>query len=514
MSLTNTATSFPYLFRGRTLPKRELASTTLSTVAGLRGTALRIWNWDIGVSYAQNGTTRDTDLIAAADLQAALNGTTRATAWNPFGPSDNPDVEKNLYTRSRGLDGDINSLSYDASVSGTFYPLPWRGAGELGIAGGYEFRHDELSGNPEPKNFIGFTATTPFTGTRDSHSAYAELSVPVQKWLDFQFAARHERYSDFGNTTKPKVAAKLRLPSNRVLNIILRGSYSESFKAPDIGQLYAPQSNATTTTAYLDPLRPLDAARQMPSTVGGNPDLNPEEGKVQYSGAVFEVPAVKGLSFSVDFFDVQITNVITSLGAGYLLSAEGRRLFPDKITREPTAADGTPGRITRIGTISSNLGLQLYRGMDFGLRYGLRNTRLGSFTFDALATQVIKKGSDAGTGAGFFDNTGLAFDVEWRYNYSLGWSRKNWSARVAADVVGKYFNDNWTAAGWGENAFTLVSPSVSYRGFKKTSITFGVTNVFNSRPPAMGHRTLGFDDRVYGAGALGIAASLRVRREF
>ena len=60
--MTNTATSFPYLFRGRTLPKRELASTTLSTVAGLRGTALRIWNWDIGVSYAQNGTTRDTDL--------------------------------------------------------------------------------------------------------------------------------------------------------------------------------------------------------------------------------------------------------------------------------------------------------------------------------------------------------------------------------------------------------------------------------------------------------------------
>lgn len=514
LSFTNTATSFPYLFRGRYLPKREVATTTLSTVAGLRGTALRIWNWETAVSYAENGTTRDTDLIAAADLQAALNGTTRATAWNPFGPSDNPDIEKNLYTRSRGLDGDINSLSYDASISGTFYQLPWKGAGELGIAGGYEFRHDELSGNPEPKNFIGFTATTPFKGTRDIHSAYAELSVPVQKWLDFQFAARHERYSDFGNTTKPKAAAKLRLPSNRFLNVILRGSYSESFKAPDIGQLYAPQSNATTTAAFLDPLRPLDAARQMPSTVGGNPNLKPEEGKVQYSGAVFEVPAVKGLSFSVDFFDVQITNQINSLGASYLLSAEGRRLFPDKITREPTAADGTPGRITRIGTISGNLGFQLYRGLDYGLRYGLRNTRLGSFTFDATASQVIKKGSDAGTGAGFFNNTGLAFDVEWRYNYSLGWSYKSWSARVAADVVGKYFNDNWTAAGWGENVFTIVSPSVTYRGFKRTSITLGVTNVFDRRPPAMGHRALGFDDRVYGAGALGISGLLRVRREF
>lgn len=513
LSFTGTTTTFPYLFRGRYLPKREVASTTFSSVAGLRGTALKVWNWETGVSYAQNGTTRDTDLIAAADLQAALNGTTRATAWNPFGPSDNPDIEKNLYTRSRGLDGDINSLSYDASVNGTFYQLPWQGAGELGIAGGYEFRHDELSGNPEPKNFIGFTATTPFKGTRDIHSGYAELSVPVQKWLDFQFAVRHERYSDFGNTTKPKAAAKLRLPSNRFVNVILRGSYSESFKAPDIGQLYAPQSNATSTASFIDPLRPQDAARQMPTTVGGNPNLKPEEGKVQYTGAVFEVPAVKGLSFSVDFFDVQITNVITSLGAAYLLSAEGMRLFPDKITREPTV-NGVPGRITRIGTISGNLGLQLYRGMDYGLRYGLRNTRLGSFTFDATASQVIKKGSDAGTGAGFFNNTGLAFDVEWRFNYSLGWSYKSWSARVAADVIGKYFNDNWTAAGWGENAFAIVSPSVTYRGLRRTSITLGVTNVFDHRPPAMGHRALGFDDRVYGAGALGISGLVRVRREF
>lgn len=513
LSLTGTTTTFPYVFRGHYLPKREVASTTLSTVAGLRGTALRVWNWETAVSYAQNQTTRDTDQIAAATLQAALNGTTRATAWNPFGPSDNPDLEKNLYTRSRGLDGDINSFSYDASVNGTFYQLPWKGGGELGLASGYEFRHDELSGNPEPNNFIGFTATTPFKGERDVHSAYAELSLPVQKWLEFQVAARHERYSDFGNTTKPKYAVKVRLPSTRILNVLLRASYSESFKAPDIGQLYAPQSNATSTATFIDPLRPQDAARQMPTTVGGNPDLKPEEGKVQYAGAVFEVPAVKGLSFSVDFFDVQITDKITSLGAAYLLSAEGLRLFPDKITREPTV-NGVPGRITRIGTISGNLGFDLYRGVDYGLRYGLRNTRIGSFTFDATASQVIKKGSDAGTGAGFFNNTGLAFDVEWRYNYGLGWSYKTWSARVSADVVGKYFNDNWTTAGWGENVYTIVSPSVTYRGFKKTAITLGITNVLDNRPPAMGHRALGFDDRVYGAGALGISGTLRVRREF
>jgi outer membrane receptor protein involved in Fe transport len=42
LSFTGTTTTFPYLFRGHYLPKREVTSTTLSTVAGLRGTALRV----------------------------------------------------------------------------------------------------------------------------------------------------------------------------------------------------------------------------------------------------------------------------------------------------------------------------------------------------------------------------------------------------------------------------------------------------------------------------------------
>jgi len=46
------------------------------------------------------------------------------------------------------------------------------------------------------------------------------------------------------------------------------------------------------------------------------------------------------------------------------------------------------------------------------------------------------------------------------------------------------------------------------------SITVGSTNVLNKRPPALGWRAIGFEDRLYGAGALGAAASVRVRREF
>lgn len=511
INLTATATSAPFTFRSTYLPRREVDSKTFSALSGLRGMVFAKWNWEAAVSYGRGEAMRDTDQISFETLQAALNGTTRATAYNPFGPSEDPDFERKLYTRSHGLDGKMTSIGGDLSVSGSVYQLPFEGAGEIGLAAGYEHRHDKNDQNPEPNNYIGFTATTSYVGRRDSDSVYVEVTLPLKKWLEFQFAGRHERYSDFGNTTKPKAGAKLKLPGNRFLNVLLRGSYSESFKAPDLGQLYQPQSNAVTSASLLDPLRPQDAARQLPTRVGGNPNLKPEEGKVQYTGAVFEVPAVKGLSFTVDFLDIQITNVISSLSATYLLSAEGRRLFPNAIERDNS---GTPGRIVRIASISNNLGLQLYRGIDYGVQYSLRNTRTGTYSFSAEATQILKKGSDPGTGSGFFNNTGLAFDVEWRYNYAVGWSYKNWSVRTAVDVIGKFFNDNWTADGWGENVYAVVNPSVSYRGFKKTTLTLGITNLLDNQPPPNGFRQLGFDDRVYGSGALGIAGYIRARRSF
>jgi hypothetical protein len=42
-----------------------------------------------------------------------------------------------------------------------------------------------------------------------------------------------------------------------------------------------------------------------------------------------------------------------------------------------------------------------------GSGISLRNTRLGSFAFNATATQIIKRGTDSGLGGGFYNNAGL-----------------------------------------------------------------------------------------------------------
>lgn len=514
-TIANTPTQTTlWSFRGTTMPGREVRATTFSGVAGLRGVHRRRFNWETAFTYGAGKVIRTTDYIKAADLQAILSGTTRATAFNPFGPSDNPALERNLFTRSKGLDNDLRTLGFDASVNANVAKFPWTDAGELGVASGYEFRREELSSNPEPNSFLGFTPTAPFSGDRDVHAFYLEITAPVQRWLELQGAVRHEIYSDFGSTTKPKLAARVRLPANRAVNVVLRGSVSHSFKAPDLGQLYQPRSFSATSTSFVDPLRPQDGARSFNALLGGEPALQPERGKVQYVGAIFELPSIKGFSFSVDFFDQKVRDQISTLSPAFLLSAEGRRDYPNAIVR---GTSETPGRIQYILGVPTNRGLVLYRGLDYSARYRLRTHRLGDFTLQADATQILKRGVDAGQGAGFYANTGRYFDPEWRYSYGLNWRAKSWSAAVTADVIGKFFNDRQataTFAGWGENVHTVVSPSLTYRGFHRTSITVGATNVFDQRPPANGFLALGFDDRAYGASALGRTVNLRVRREF
>ncbi len=523
ITLTQSGTSAVYtVLNTADRAKREVNDRALNSVAGLRGRAFRIWEWEGGVGYGVDRARRLNDQIRAADLQAVLAGTTRATAFNLFGPSDNPHILTDKFVRATQVDNKIDSFFTDLRASANVWQIPLRGAGELGVATGYEYRRDTLRGHPDTSPYLNFTNSVPFYGDREVHSVHAELSVPLQKWFEVQLAARRENYSDFGKTTKPKIGAKLKFPSNRFVNVLVRGSFSESFKAPDLGQLYQKQTAAITGGAVADPLRPFEVARQIRTITGGNPDLLPEEGKVQYVGGVLEFPAIKGLSVTVDFFDYQIDNIINSLGVPYLVSAEGRANFPDAILRNPnlpTDPPGVPGPINVVFGVSNNLGFQLFRGMDFGLRYSLRQTRFGSFTVNADIVQTIKRGIDARQGGGFADSTGRYFSPEWRYNYGLGWRHKNFSASTNADVIGKYHNRGFTTVanpnGWGENVYTILSATVSYRGFKRTTLTLGMNNVLDNRAPENGFVILGFDDRSSGSGgALGRSVSFRARREF
>lgn len=499
--------------------KFDTDSIAVNMLTGLRGTVLGRWDWESAVNYGYNEVTSvSRNAIRATTYQAALNGTLSGFTGkflNPFGPSD-PLLEKALYTSSTAANKS-DSLSYDASVSGKLFELP---AGEVGIAAGFEARNDKLTTNPDTAAYIGSGGGSPLSGKRSVTSEYVEITAPIYHTAELgsaevQLAGRHEHYSDFGNATKPKIGLKIRLPDNRFVGIVLRGSYSESFQAPALGLLYSSQTIAFTSNLVQDPLRLQDPPVQQRIVTGGNPNLLPETAKVQYVGAVFEPTRIKNLSFSVDFFDMRINQVIVTPGSSYLLTAQGMAAFPNAIVRDTTL--GNPGPILRIESVPSNnpLAYQLYRGMDYGVKYAMRNTRYGQFTFSGDATQIIKTGSDSGLGGGFFGNQGRYYNPRWKASAGTAWSYKDYGASLNADWTGHWFNDGYTAAGWGENPYTILNGSVSYKGFWNSTITLGASNLLNVQPPPNGRASsAGYDQGIYGPNALGRFMYVRIRKDF
>ncbi|MBA4136311.1 MAG: hypothetical protein C0518_03225 [Opitutus sp.] len=498
-------------------PVRKFDTESLSGnfVGGLRG-HYNNWDWETAVSYGFSTVTSVArNAIRAATFQSALNGTLSGFTgqyFNPFGPNSDA-FSRALFTSSSGMNKGDGS-AWDASITnGSLFTLP---GGDVGLAAGAEIRNDRLQTNPDTAAYLGSGGGQPLRGERDVMSAYVELTAPLFSKTSFgsaeaQLAVRHENYSDFGKTTKPKAGLKLRLPDTRFVNVILRGSYSESFQAPALALLHASQTIGFSAALLQDPLRPQDAPQQQRIVTGGNPNLLPEEGKTTYFGAVVDLPAVKDLSFNLDYFKFRINQVIVTPGVNYLFTPAGIAAFPNAIVR-----DGAGGPILRVETVPSNnpQAYQDYRGVDFGINYRHRNTPVGDFTFSLEVSRTIELTIDNGLGGGPFDFAGHWNIPKWKGNAGIGWRYKNWSANVNADYTGKYWNDGYTVQGWGENPYTITSAAVSYRGFWGTTITVGANNLLDDLPPSNGRDTQGFDTNTYGGGGLGRFVYVRVRKDF
>lgn len=302
----------------------DVISDTPRLLVGLGGKIpSSTWSWETGALYTRNDTSNRNGGSAFDNLyQNALNGITiggQTLYANPFGPED-PRVTA-YYTHDNPTHSTFELRTYDASASGQLWDLP---AGPLGLAVGAEFRTEKLANvqtvDNITGNIIGGAEGDSTFGQRDVKATYAEFRVPLATGLQLQVAGRYEKYSDFGSATKPKYALSYR----PVKWLLLRGSYGQSFLAPNLAYLYTSQVTTFSDNPLPDPKRPADAPRQIQTKGGGNPNLKPETTDSYYAGFQIEPTsgALKGWSFSVDGFEFKQTSLIAQLGADFILSHE------------------------------------------------------------------------------------------------------------------------------------------------------------------------------------------------
>lgn len=503
-----------------------LAAETVSTsadvsriAAGLRGDLGETWQWESSVFYNEvNGEDDAYPDVRESKLQSAI-GRTDMNAYNPFGytfriagnavvadqPYTNPAAVVDSFSEVYSRSATSSIASVDARATGRLFSL-W--GSDVMAAFGVEHRKEKLrdirppfSGeNPADSgldttnnDFLLHPPRPDVIGERDVTSLYAEVvlplvasewEVPLVRSLELTASARYEDYSDFGTTTKPKAGINWRPASW----LMLRGSYNEGFMAPSLAALYtSPRWTITAGAGDIDAYRNpfLNEGPYVKRTYfGGNPELKAQESEGTTYGFVLDVPGIRGLSLTADFWQIKRSNLLGSrstaqidasdvalltaytkaqlaagvpadqidLGSGtanyrgdpdverFPLTPEDRAAFAAYNAANPGNPAAPAGRIFARYNPFLNLSASDHRGIDFGVRYALPETGFGSFVVSTewayldRSTSVLAPANVAPT-----VNDGLYAGgaAKWRGTTNINWQQGGWNAGLGIYYVGE-----------------------------------------------------------------------------
>lgn len=458
----------------------------------------------------------------------------------------------------------LTTKDYFANLSGSIVDLP---AGPLGFAIGLETRKTSFVDSPDSLVAGGGSSNNfrlPTSGQQKSDEIYAELNVPVLadlpgvKLLELNFAARKSSYDtngtfngasvspDLGGDTSKKVGIKWQVFDD----LMLRGTYSESFRAPDVLDLYAggqegfpsatdlcnPANINATNPDHPNPTDPLhflnDSAlcqsqgvpatgiaqpnSQIRSLSGGNPALQPEFGKTYSAGLVYSPSWVQGLNITLDWYRIKLNDVISFRGAQAILNAcyrnpgqsgaaddaTQRALFCSFVNRANT------GDLIQVNTSSFNLSQGEVRGWDMQVAYALPENAWGKFSWQWDNTYQTENNL-FGT-VGYYNGA-----PTWRLrsNLTTSWQKGDWDATWAM----RYYSalkDPCTGSNYFEYGYTPteVCPDNGVNvmgarlyhdvqvGFKTPwngKIAVGARNIFGREPPVTHNSFAGNFDGSY-----------------
>ncbi|MDJ0793161.1 MAG: TonB-dependent receptor [Woeseiaceae bacterium] len=249
--------------------------------------------------------------------------------------------------------------------------------GDVGLSAGYVQRKETGKYSPDALTLelsaVGAVTGTPSDPTDGQYTVdelYFEMRFPVVEMLELDAGFRYSDYDTFGDTTNWKVGLQFR-PMD---DILIRGSAATSFRAPTISNLFGgsgisfpsvtdPCASNPTQNCINDGVPAggfTQISTQVRTLVGGNPTAEPEEADTFTFGVVYQPSALEGVSFAVDYWNVDIVDPITTIGAGVILSqcAETGE-FCEKIDRfGPGPNQGAPllidNRITNAGRIETS----------------------------------------------------------------------------------------------------------------------------------------------------------------
>ncbi len=495
-----------YKWRANDVGNRTQENTTdnARVLVGFEGNFGK-WDYKAGISRAESSTkTKLTDGYSYTDKLYAALATGIINPWVGAGQSQTEAAKQLIEsTKFRGAfqHGKTTLTQIDGSVSGELFQLP---AGALAMAAGFDFRREgyNFAQDVDATQILLAPGNAALSdASRTVKAVYAELLVPVLKDLEMQLAIRRDDYSLVGATTNPKVAFRYQ-PADFLL---FRGSASKGFLAPSFQQLYSGSLSQELPNGVVDQqgcaqhpgVPEYCAIDRLDYKTGGNTNLKPETSKQGSVGFVIE--PFKGYSASFDYWAINTKDRILNRTPQIVLA--NYQALNQYIIRKP---DGTIDYV-QAGWI--NAAGSRVRGLDVGLRgEGKIKDAKWTATLDGTYMDSFKfaeyQGQEYQELVGKFYTRDLY--LRWKHNASFGVSRGDWSGLLIQSFSSGY-KDQVPNGGKGTpppgfnpdvSSYTTYNLSGTYTGFKNTTITVGIQNLFDRDPPFTAHNV----DEVVGAG--------------
>jgi iron complex outermembrane receptor protein len=465
--------------------------------SGIRGSVFG-WDYDVNALYSKD--KQAVNLTGGWVLFQPYLSIFNSGVINPFGPTADPAaldaLNKTAFIGTYStVQNSIESIS--ANASRDLLTLP---GGPLSFATGAEFRRELLSSipSPESQNFLvaGFGAPgVPIAGARNVASGYVELSVPIIKGLDIDFAGRYDHYEGIGKTFNPKVSIRFQ-PFEQLL---LRAAVGKGFRAPTLTDLFLPAAKGITTNGQRDLLRcPLgvtglpDCSQQFVTIAGGNLGLKPERSRSESAGFVFE--PTKDYSIGVDAFYVAVKDTIRAAFSSAQILANPVLLSSFIQRGNPDGNPSGVGPITGIVTTQVNAGRTNVSGFDVDLKGRVLNTAGDKVTL-ALDGTYFTRYDVQNVLTGAFDNQinnpssgGIGVVLRWRHTAYATWEHGPFALTFQHNYQVGYQDTNTalqaaTVTPRRVGSYTTLDTQLTYRGIKNLKLALGVKNLADRDPP-------------------------------
>jgi iron complex outermembrane receptor protein len=388
------------------------------TLAGLEG---RFGGMDYDFTLRHN-RYESSDFGNTYALASVFSEEVAAGRYNPFDPL-RPENEESLDAMAHTISREIRGRYWDAAftLSGVAADLP---AGLLQWAAGAEYRDESFTDANDRQsragNVIGSSGGAS-GGGRDSYAFFTEWLIPITDDIEVTAAGRYDDYEISGDAFSPQVALRWSVMDN----LLVRGSWGQGFRAPDVDTLFAaPAQSFEFARDFVVCDQQGIPENECPvfqeeTFFLSNRELAPEDSESVNLGIVWE--PIERLSLTADVYNTEITDVITSPSVQALINLEREgQALPEgaRIVRTES------GIIDFVETKTLNIASLEVTGLDATVEYSLP-TDIGQFQGELAFSRIWSYDTQQTPQSETINEIGRADTPGNRGSWQFSWSQGN-----------------------------------------------------------------------------------------